>query len=399
MGKGVRLVGCPNRHRVFLRAVGSLVAAWLLLPPVPVDAQSLGGSAASLDRQNSQAAAHGFSYLETPVRIRTFVDSGYLTSIVAGPDMELHEVSFPYARPEVRLFLERLSSQYRAACGEMLVVTSLTRPLSEQPRNASDRSVHPTGMAIDLRRSNRSSCRSWLESTLIALEGRGVLEATRERRPPHYHLALYPSAYGEYVIRITGNPELLAAQDGEKTPPGGSFVSAVSAPPPTPSGEIAAPQGRTHTVASGESLWTIARRYGLDERILRRVNGLAGDRIHPGQQLRVPTDGDGSMPASVKHRVVRGESLWIIARAYGVRMNAIRVANGVQGSRILVGEVLSIPLDGGAGGLLQHTVTEGESLWIIANRHGTTVEELRLTNGIRTSRIYAGQTLNVPLRF
>jgi hypothetical protein len=60
----------------------------------------------------------------------------------------------------VQTFVERLSSQYHNACGERLVVTSLTRPASEQPRNASDRSVHPTGMAIDLRLSTKGTCRT-----------------------------------------------------------------------------------------------------------------------------------------------------------------------------------------------------------------------------------------------
>jgi LysM repeat protein len=72
--------------------------------------------------------------------------------------------------------------------------------------------------------------------------------------------------------------------------------------------------------------------------------------------------------------------------------------NGIRGSRILVGEVLTIPL-ASSEGLLQYTVEEGESLWIIADRHGTTVEELRRANGISRSRIYPGQTLNVPFRF
>ena len=40
-----------------------------------------------------------------------------------------------YARPEVVLFLERLGKQYREACGEPLVVTSLTRPKSSQPHS------------------------------------------------------------------------------------------------------------------------------------------------------------------------------------------------------------------------------------------------------------------------
>ncbi len=437
-------------------------------------AQSLGGSAASLDRQNAQALSHSFTYLETPGQVRSFVDNGYLVPVVPSGDFELKEVSFPYARPEVRLFIERLASQYRSACGEKLVVTSLTRPLSEQPRNASDRSVHPTGMAVDLRRSNRAACRRWLESTLTSLEGRGVLEATRERRPPHYHLAIYPDPYARYVTRITGSSVTVARQTGdepvietrwiehtvrrgetlggigsrygvtvgriraengirgdrllvgqrlqvpvyevaspssqqaaftsapaEESPGFASHepeagLTAAASPAAVPS-EPAAERPTRHRVARGESLWVIARRYGVAEATLRRANRLSGDRIISGQELVVPR-GSGTTPASFRHRVSRGESLWTIARAYGVSENAIRAANGIRGSRILIGETLTIPT-GDGGAVLQHTVERGESLWTIANRHGTTVEALRRTNGIRSSRIYAGQTLNVPLRF
>ncbi len=382
------MVRTPPSGRRLSPAVAPLTAAVLLVFGTTLESQSLGGSAASLDRQNAQAQSHGFTYLSTPGQVLNFVDGGYLVRVVPNQDLELHQVSFPYVRPEIRVFVERLASQYRSACGEKLVVTSLTRPLSAQPRNASDRSVHPTGMAVDLRRSNRTACRTWLESTLVSLEGTGVLEATRERRPPHYHLAVYPALYASYVIRLTGSPEVLAqeaSEPGEMEPP---------APTPAASDQ----RSFRHTVSRGESLWIIARRYEVDEASLRRSNGLTGDRIFPGQSLTVPAGSEGPSTA-FRHTVSRGESLWTIARAYRVSEDAIRAVNGIPGSRILVGEVLTIPGERGGEGILQHTVRRGESLWTIANRHGTTVEELRRTNGIQTSRIFAGQILNVPLRF
>ncbi len=170
-------------------------------------------------------------------------------------DFTLHAVSFPYARPEVELFVRRLSSQYRRACGEQLVVTSLTRPTTRQPRNASDRSVHPTGMALDLRYSGDRNCRAWLQQVLMDLERAGILEATLERRPVHYHVALFPRQYAAYVDRLAA---------GE-------------------------PATRTeHTVRAGDSLWNIARSYGTTVSEIRSANGLDGSRIYPGQVLAVP---------------------------------------------------------------------------------------------------------------
>lgn len=167
-------------------------------------AQSLRGSRSSLDRQNREARSHDFTYLRGPSQLTRFVGAGLLVPIEGGADYALADVSYEVARPEVRLFVERLSAQYREACGAPLVVTSLTRPRSSQPPNASTRSVHPTGMALDLRRPATQACRHWLESTLLYLEKRRVIDATLERHPPHYHVAVFPDDYIAYVATITG---------------------------------------------------------------------------------------------------------------------------------------------------------------------------------------------------
>src|SRR5690606_19859341 len=188
-----------------MRAVRlAILISFVLCVTAPGRAQSLRGSPASLTRQYEQAKRHDYTFLRQPADVQRFVDLGLLVPVRPGPAYDLARVSFPYARPEVKLFLERLGRQYQAACGEKLVVTSLVRPTTRQPRNAADRSVHPTGMAMDLRRSNKASCRRWLERVLLQLEARGVLEATRENRPPHYHVALFPRPYVQYVAALTG---------------------------------------------------------------------------------------------------------------------------------------------------------------------------------------------------
>ena len=241
-----------------LSAPSRLAAALLVLAPALASAQSLRGSASSLDIQNRMAQSHDFSFLETPGRVMRFASLGYLVRVQPNSDFELHGVSFPYARPEVRLFVGRLASQYRAACGERLVVTSLTRPESRQPRNASDRSVHPTGMAVDLRMSRKRSCRRWLEEVLLDLERARVLEATRERRPVHYHVAVFPQPYERYVASLSKRAVVTAA-------------------------------ATRYQVRSGDSLWAIARKHGTTVARLREKNGLSSSRIRPGQVLEVPT--------------------------------------------------------------------------------------------------------------
>ena len=229
-----------------------------------VQAQSLRGSTRSLDLQNSQARIHDFTYLSTATQVRRFVDAGYLVQVRPNRDFRLHVVTFPYARPEVELFILRLAAQYRAGCGEQMVVTSLTRPLNFKPRNASDRSVHPTGMALDLRRPS-SRCRGWLEPVLLDLESSGLLEATRERSPPHYHIVIFPNQYAAYVSGRAARQELGSAS--------------------SPDIDL---QTVAYRVRRGDSLWTIARSHGTTVDELKIENGLRSNTIFAGQVIEVP---------------------------------------------------------------------------------------------------------------
>jgi len=169
---------------------------------VPV---TLRGSPASMVRQNQVAKEHDYSFLRSPDQVRDFVEKGHLVRIEGNEDFRVAGVSFPYARPELQTFIERLGAQHREGCGERLVVTSLTRPSDLQPANAHQLSVHPTGMAVDLRVSPDAGCRAWLEGTLLSLEKQGILDATRERTPPHYHVAVFPGAYRAYLERLSAD--------------------------------------------------------------------------------------------------------------------------------------------------------------------------------------------------
>ncbi|MBW8875812.1 MAG: LysM peptidoglycan-binding domain-containing protein [Acidobacteria bacterium] len=278
----------------------------LALPATLTEAQSLLGSRESLLRQNEQAQAHGFSYLRTSTDVRDYAKRGVLVRLRgnADYDVESDEVSFPYARPEVKLFIERLSDQYRSACGEKLVVTSLTRPITRQPHNASVISVHPTGMAADLRRSNVTACRSWLEATLLDLEGKGVLEATKEQYPPHYHVALFPNPY----LRSIGSGELPRVEVAD--------VDVSDDPAPARAAHV------RHAVS---------RR----SRHHRSHTALAKRSGH-GKHVRHATTGK-------KYRVGHGDSLWKIAHRSGVSVARIKQANRVGSRHLKPGQVLSIP--------------------------------------------------------
>ena len=318
------------------RVAGAFVALGALLAASSVDAQSLKGSRTSLIRQRQWAVSHDFTFLRSPADVRDFVRKGLLVPLSGNRDYETHAVSFPYSRPEVRMFVERLAAQYRAACGEKLVVTSATRPITRQPRNASRLSTHPAGMAVDLRRSRRASCRSWLERVLLQLERTGVLEATREWRPPHYHVAISPQAYAQYVARMNGETEAEVAPDTEavEVAEAGTEESGIT---------------ETYQVRRGDSLWKIARRNGVPVSLLKEVNDIHSARIHPGQELVIATadgtvdDGVGQDAVARTYQVRRGDSLWKIARKTGVPVPLLKQVNGMRSTRIHPGQTLVIP--------------------------------------------------------
>jgi LysM repeat protein len=247
----------------------------LILTAVPVTyAQSLLGSRSSLLRQNEAARRHDFTYLRTSSDVHEFAERGLLVRLSGNSDYRLASgyVSFPYARPEVKLFIERLGDQYRDACGERLIVTSLTRPITRQPANASHLSVHPTGMAVDLRRSSRSSCRRWLESTLLLLEGRGVLEATREKRPPHYHVTLFPDPYMRYLGNDRSDIQIAKSTSSSSSKSKTTVASS-----------------KKYRVGRGDTLWRISQRHGVSVSRLKQANGLRSSRLRAGQTLSIPT--------------------------------------------------------------------------------------------------------------
>jgi len=238
------------------------------------EAQTLRGSPASVDRIHRQALAHDLRFYANAEAIRSAHRRGELVRLEPNSNFGLADVSHPYVLPETHTFVLRLAGQYRSACGERMIVTSATRPTSMRLANSVDRSVHPTGMAIDLRRPSNARCLAWLRRTLLTLEGAGVLEAVEERFPPHFHVAVFPRQYGRYVQARTGQPTRLAA--------------ATPAPRPRAAVPDRPAPGRSYQVRRGDSLWTIARRNQVTVENLREANSLRSTTIVAGQILVIP---------------------------------------------------------------------------------------------------------------
>jgi LysM repeat protein len=250
-------------------ALVTLLAA-LGMGAAPAAAQSLQGSRPSIDRMYQQARNHDLTFYRTGTGVRGAARDGDLVRLSGNENYRLSGVSYPYALPSARMFVQRLGAQYRARCGERLVVTSAVRPTSLRLANSADRSVHPTGMGIDIRKPRGRDCLAWLRQTLLSLETQGVIEATEENRPPHFHVAIFPTQYRRYVNNADGEDD----DDGRAS----TRVASRS----TPSGRS------TYRVRQGDSLWEIARRNDTTVDRLRAANDMRTNRIVPGQILIIP---------------------------------------------------------------------------------------------------------------
>jgi uncharacterized protein DUF5715 len=177
------------RHRL----VRSLLLTCTLSPILAggLGAQSLRGSQDGVDHLYLVARASGLQFYATVSSARRAVAAGEFVELNGNDDyMPKSRMTLPYATPETRAYIEHLGAEYHSACGERLVVTSALRPMSRRPRNGSVKSVHPTGIAFDVRKPKRRICRDWLRQLLLQHEREGAIEATEEFRPPHFHIVV-----------------------------------------------------------------------------------------------------------------------------------------------------------------------------------------------------------------
>jgi lipoprotein NlpD len=106
-------------------------------------------------------------------------------------------------------------------------------------------------------------------------------------------------------------------------------------------------QEKVHIVQKGETLYSIARALGIKADDLIKYNGITDpSRILAGQTLKIPPAGTSVAPASgsVVYRVVKGDTLYGIAREFSVTIASIQELNGLSASYVLrAGDFLKIP--------------------------------------------------------
>lgn len=332
-------------------------------------AQTLKGSAASIDKQYRAARAYGYAFVNTAREVQSNVNSRQLLRVNPDRYLELHDVSYPYAVSGTKQFLSRLSAQYYSACGEKLTVTSLLRPRDRQPSNAVAHSVHPTGMAADLRIPSERNCEVWLQRTLLSLERQNVIDVTREHYPPHFHVAVFAKNYETTVAASSSDeptaPDVASAGSEKESAVPVVVASASSEAERAVPEAVTPPKQQTrkaayavsnfrkgYLVRKGDTLSEIADRTGVRVSQLRVANRLRGNLISAGQTLRIPTTGTVASAAASKnevvavneftHRVNRGDTLWTIANRYGTSVKQLRRVNSKASDSLQVGQVIKI---------------------------------------------------------
>ena len=155
---------------------------------------------------------------------------------------------------------------------------------------------------------------------------------------------------------------------------------------------------QVYYVRQGDTLYTIATRYQTTPNQLMTANRLSSSWIYPGQALYIPQGKTGS--GSPGHTVAAGDTLYLIAQRYGVSVEALKQANLLVSNTIYPGQKLVIPTAGSGStqnnGL--YLVQANASLYKIAQRYGITVEALRQANNLKSTEIYVGQTLRIPVQ-
>ena len=157
-----------------------------------------------------------------------------------------------------------------------------------------------------------------------------------------------------------------------------------------------------YRVRRGDTVGSIARKFKVRSSELMDLNRISNPRrLRLGSVIKIPGEGGGSSrprSSTTTHKVRRGETLGGIARRYRMSVASLKSRNSIKGSTIHVGQLLKIsgvPKSGVAKKSKHYKVVAGDTLGSIAERHGTSVSQLRKLNpGLRTV-IFPGQRLVV----
>lgn len=149
----------------------------------------------------------------------------------------------------------------------------------------------------------------------------------------------------------------------------------------------------TYVVQKGDSLYSIANKLGTTVSELKKENNLTTNTLQIGQVLRIPTkeiyEGEENI-----YIVKKGDTLYSVAMANNTTVDELKKANNLISNILSTGQLLKIP-----SALLPEStyiVKKGDSLYSIANKYNTTIDELKRINNLTSNILSIGQVLKLP---
>ena len=174
-----------------------------------------------------------------------------------------------------------------------------------------------------------------------------------------------------------------------------------------------------YKVKKGDNLSEIAEKFGVTTQQVKKWNNISGNKIVAGKTLKIYNSttsssyGDNTTKNSSNvnyYKIKSGDSIGSIAEKYGVKVSEIQKWNNISGNKILAGNTLKIYSDANVNDIpnettktakntktnqQNYTVKNGDSLYSIASKNNTTVAKLKSLNNLTTNNIKTGQKLKL----
>ena len=155
----------------------------------------------------------------------------------------------------------------------------------------------------------------------------------------------------------------------------------------------------TYTVKSGDTLYGISNQFGISAIDLYNYNNLTTTNILPGQVLKIPSNSGTNPGGLFTYTVVKGDSLYNIARRYETTVDEIIKLNHLTSINLSIGQKLQIPETGEEvtvpPSYESYTVKKGDTLYSIAKKYNLSVDILLKDNNLNSPNLSVGQVLKI----
>lgn len=157
-----------------------------------------------------------------------------------------------------------------------------------------------------------------------------------------------------------------------------------------------------YTVKSGDSLWSIAKKYDTTVDELKRINNLTSNTLSIGQILKLPSTNQIDNQDYIIYTVKSGDNLYAIGREYGLTMDELMKYNNLNSTLLSIGQQLKIPkkqesTNQNTGNYIEYTVKKGDNLYAIGRQYGLSQDEIMKYNNLTSNLLSIGQILKIPI--